>query len=102
MHYDGKNGHPYTSIGRFLIEKGLLAADKVSMGALKPVAAADPERGKHGHVAERVLRILPRTRALKAKPAGAMNAPLTPGRSLAVDPGHHALGLPIYGVTGGA
>ena len=29
-------------------------------------------------------------------PLGAMQAPLTPGRSLAVDPGHHALGLPIY------
>ena len=39
VHYDGKNGHPYSSIGRYLIEKGLLAADKVSMGALKQVAA---------------------------------------------------------------
>ena len=39
VHYDGKNGHPYTSIGRYLIDKGLLAADKVSMGALKQVAA---------------------------------------------------------------
>jgi membrane-bound lytic murein transglycosylase A len=29
-------------------------------------------------------------------PLGAMNAPLTPGRSLAVDPSHHALGTPIY------
>jgi membrane-bound lytic murein transglycosylase A len=29
-------------------------------------------------------------------PLGAMQIPLTPGRSLAVDPGHHALGLPIY------
>src|SRR5581483_2321364 len=29
-------------------------------------------------------------------PRGAMNAPLTPGRSLAVDPGYHALGLPIF------
>ena len=46
VHYDGKNGHPYSSIGRYLIEKGLLAADKVSMGALEQVAAADPERGK--------------------------------------------------------
>ena len=29
-------------------------------------------------------------------PLGAMSTPLTPGRSLAVDAGHHALGLPIY------
>ena len=46
VHYDGKNGHPYSSIGRFLIEKGLLAADKVSMGALAKWLRADPERGK--------------------------------------------------------
>ncbi len=46
LHYDGKNGHPYTSIGRYLIEKGLLAADKVSLGALSNWLKADPERGK--------------------------------------------------------
>ena len=46
IHYDGKNGHPYSSIGRYLIEKGLLAADKVSMGALKRWLKDDPERGK--------------------------------------------------------
>ena len=34
IQYDGKNGHPYSSIGGYLM-KGLLAADKVSMGALK-------------------------------------------------------------------
>ena len=92
VHYDGKNGHPYSSIGRYLIDKGLLAADKVSMGALKQVAAsADPERGKHGHVAERVLRVLPRAARVPSKPRARWapcNAPLTPGRSLAVDPGH--------------
>ena len=27
-------------------------------------------------------------------PLGAMNVPLTPGRSLAVDPAYHALGTP--------
>jgi membrane-bound lytic murein transglycosylase A len=46
IHYDGKNGHPYSSIGRYLIEKGLLAADKVSLGGLKQWLKADPERAK--------------------------------------------------------
>jgi membrane-bound lytic murein transglycosylase A len=98
VHYDGKNGHPYSSIGRYLMEKGLLAADKVSMGALKQWLKADPERGKKvmwqnaSYVFFRELK-----GAEQAKgPLGAMQAPLTPGRSLAVDPGHHALGLPIY------
>ena len=42
IHYDGKNGHPYSSIGRYLIEKGLLAADKVSMGALNSGSRPTP------------------------------------------------------------
>jgi membrane-bound lytic murein transglycosylase A len=97
IHYDGKNGHPYTSIGRYLIDKGLLAADKVSMGALKRWLKADPERAKHvlwqnaSYVFFRELK-----GAEAAGPLGALNARLTPGRSLAVDSGHHMLGLPIY------
>ena len=97
VHYDGKNGHPYTSIGRYLIEKGLLAADKVSMGALARWLKADPERAKKvmwqnaSYVFFRELK-----GAEASGPLGAMNAALTPGRSLAVDPGHHALGTPIY------
>ena len=98
VHYDGKNGHPYSSIGRYLIDKGLLAADKVSMGALKRWLKADPERGKSvmwqnaSYVFFRELKGAEQTKG----PLGAMQVPLTPGRSLAVDPGHHALGLPIY------
>jgi membrane-bound lytic murein transglycosylase A len=97
IHYDGKNGHPYSSIGRYLIEKGLLAADKVSMGALKRWLKADPERGKQvmWHNASYVFFRELTGEEAKA-PRGAMNAPLTPGRSLAVDPGYHALGLPIF------
>jgi membrane-bound lytic murein transglycosylase A len=97
VHYDGKNGHPYSSIGRYLIAKGLLAADKVSMGALKRWLQADPERGKQvmwqnaSYVFFRELK-----GAESAGPLGALGAHLTPGRSLAVDTSHHALGLPIY------
>ena len=29
-------------------------------------------------------------------PLGALNVPLTPGRSLALDPSYHALGTPVY------
>lgn len=97
IHYDGKNGHPYSSIGRYLIEKGMLAADKVSMGGLKRWLKADPERGKlvmQQNASYVFFRELKSTEA--NGPLGAMSAPLTPGRSLAVDPGFHALGLPIY------
>ena len=97
IHYDGKNGHPYTSIGRYLIEKGLLAADKVSMGALKRWLKADPERAKlvlWQNASYVFFRELKGPEA--AGPLGALGARLTPGRSLAVDASHYALGSPIY------
>jgi membrane-bound lytic murein transglycosylase A len=100
VHYDGKNGHPYTSIGRYLIDKGLLAADKVSMGGLKRWLKADPERAKQvlwQNASYVFFRELKGPEA--AGPLGALGAQLTPGRSLAVDTSHHPLGLPIY-VTG--
>ena len=97
VHYDGKNGHRYSSIGRYLIEKGLLAADKISMGALKQWLKADPERGKKVMWQNASYVFFRELTGAEAKgPLGAMNATLTPGRSLAVDPGHHPLGLPIY------
>jgi membrane-bound lytic murein transglycosylase A len=97
IHYDGKNGHPYSSIGRYLIEKGLLAADKVSMGALKRWLKADPERAKlvlWQNASYVFFRELKGPEA--AGPLGALGARLTPGRSLAVDASHYALGSPIY------
>jgi membrane-bound lytic murein transglycosylase A len=97
VHYDGKNGHPYSSIGRYLIEKAMLAADKVSMGYLAKWLRADPERGKQVMWQNASFIFF---RELSGKeagaPMGAMNVALTPWRSLAVDPGHHALGTPIF------
>jgi membrane-bound lytic murein transglycosylase A len=97
LHYDGKNGHPYTSIGRYLIEKGLLAADKVSMGALGRWLRDDPERAKSVMWQNASYVFFRELKGDEAKsPMGAMNTALTPGRSLAVDAAHHALGTPIY------
>lgn len=97
VHYDGKNGHPYTSIGRYLIDKGILAADKISMGALSKWLKADLERARKvmwqnsSYVFFREL-----TGPEAAAPRGAMNTPLTPGRTLAVDTSFHVLGTPIF------
>jgi membrane-bound lytic murein transglycosylase A len=97
VHYDGKNGHPYSSIGRYLIEKGLLAADRVSMGALKRWLKIEPERGKKVMWHNASFVFFRELKGAEAKgPLGAMNVLLTPGRSLAVDTSFHALGLPIY------
>lgn len=97
VHYDGKNGHPYTSIGRYLIDKGLLAADKLSLAALQKWLRADPERAKtvmHQNASYVFFRELSGAEAENV--LGVLEIPLTPGRSLAVDASVHALGTPVY------
>ena len=97
IHYDGKNGHPYSSIGRYLIDTGLLAADKVSMGALKRWLKVEPQRGKDVMWQNASFVFFRELKGAEANgPLGAMNAPLTPGRSLAVYTSFHALGMPIF------
>jgi membrane-bound lytic murein transglycosylase A len=97
VHYDGKNGHPYTSIGRYLIDKGLLAADKLSLAALQKWLRADPVRATqvmHQNASYVFFRELKGAEAEHV--LGVLEIPLTPGRSLAVDAGVHALGSPVY------
>ena len=88
VHYDGKNGHPYSSIGRYLIEKGLLAADKVSMGALKNWLRADPERGKQVMWQNASYVFFRELKGPDAKgPMGAMQVQLTPGPQIVISDG---------------
>lgn len=95
--YDGKNGHPYTSIGRHLIDTGQLAADKMSLEALGKWLKADPERGRKVMWQNASFVFFRELKGSEAKGAiGAIDIPLTPGRSLAVDTAFHALGTPVY------
>jgi membrane-bound lytic murein transglycosylase A len=94
--YDGKNGHPYTSIGQYLIQKGLVAANKMSMGALGRWLKADPDRGRMVMNQNASYVFFKETPTEDTGPPGAIQVPLQAGRSLAVDPAVHALGSPIY------
>ena len=95
--YDGKNGHPYTSIGRYLIDKQLLPADKVSLDALSNWLRANKERGREVMWQNASYVFFRELTGEKAEgPLGALEVGLTPFRSLAVDTAYHALGTPIY------
>jgi membrane-bound lytic murein transglycosylase A len=96
VHYDGKNGHPYSSIGRYLIEKAIVAADRMSMPALAAWLRADPERGRQVMWQNSSYVFFREIKDDVGSPLGAMRVPLTPQRSLAIDPAYHALGTPIY------
>ena len=96
INYDGKNGHPYKSIGRYLIDNGLLAANKVSMAALGKWLRADKARGQQVMWQNQSFIFFRELDNDSEGPMGAMSVALTPGRSLAVDTGYHTLGTPLY------
>jgi len=95
--YAGRNGHRYTPIGRELVAMGALPPDKVSMQAIRawlaanPLAAGELMQRNKSYIFFRVLK--------EDGPVGAQDVPLTPGRSLAVDPAFVPLGIPIWLAT---
>ncbi|NOU07629.1 MAG: transglycosylase [Hyphomicrobiaceae bacterium] len=97
VNYDGKNGHPYTSIGRVLINQGHISAEHMTLATLTQWLKADLDRAapiiwhNESYVFFRELGV-----SEGNAPLGVLACPLTPGRSLAVDTRHHALGLPIF------
>ncbi len=94
--YDGKNGHPYTSIGRYLIDTGLFPADRMSLQALKEWLREHPDRMRDVLWQNKSYVFFRELSGEEAGPLGVLEIPLTPGRSLAVDTSHHAIGTPVY------
>ncbi|WP_246045331.1 murein transglycosylase A [Rubellimicrobium roseum] len=101
--HGGGNGHPYTSIGRVLVERGAVPADEVSVEAIRdwvmahPVEGAALRRLNASFAFFRALDDLP----AEAGPPGTMGRPVMAGRSVAVDPACVPLGLPVWIETGG-
>jgi membrane-bound lytic murein transglycosylase A len=83
VHYQASNGRPYRSIGRYMIEKGFLAREEMSMQAIRKHLTGHPE------VFEEVLNYNPSYvffRQVEKGPLGSLDVLLTPGRSVALDP----------------
>jgi membrane-bound lytic murein transglycosylase A len=96
--YADQNGHPYRSLGRYLVERGELLLEQASMQGIKAWAAANPEKLREAlnHNASYVFfRELPPTDG----PIGALGVPLHAQFSLAVDRRYVPLGAPVYLAT---
>jgi membrane-bound lytic murein transglycosylase A len=96
--YDGRNGLPYTSIGKILIEGGEIAESDMPLASLKTWLRHDRDRG---------LALMRRNRSFvffklvhdfdpKLGPTAGAGVPLTPLRSIAVDRTIWAYGLPFW------
>jgi peptidoglycan lytic transglycosylase A len=96
--YGGRNGLPYTSIGKILIEAGEIAESAMSLASLKAWLRRDSARG---------LDVMQRNRSFVffeliddfdpgLGPIAGAGVPLTPLRSIAVDRTIWAYGLPFW------
>lgn len=88
LSFAGHNDQPYRSVGRWLIEQGELGAEGASWPAIKAWAQRNPRR------VNELLWANPRVVFFREEPLpdpavgprGAQGVPLTPMRSVAVDP----------------
>ena len=96
--YAAKSGHPYTPIGRVLIERGALAPGRATMPAIRAWLAAHRQEAP-AVMAENRSYIFFREAPVSDDglgPVAAAKVPLTPGRSLAVDRLVHSFHLPVW------
>lgn len=97
-----QNGHPYKSLGRYLIDRGDLPPDQASMQGIKAWAAANPgklQQALNSNPSYVFFRELPAPSGPLDGPPGALGVPLTPGYSAAVDPRFIPLGSPVFLAT---
>jgi membrane-bound lytic murein transglycosylase A len=96
--FSAKNGHPYTSVGKLLIDRGEMQSHEASMQSVMEWVRKNNQRGRElmwENKSYAFFRVLSTTEAQDG-PQGALQLPLTAGRSLAVDPRYHQLGTPIW------
>lgn len=101
--YAATNDQPYRSIGRWMLDQGLIR--DASWPGIQAWLQAHPQRlsevlGQNPRVVFFREESLPEGAALPG-PRGAQGVPLTAGRSIAVDPGSIPYGSPVWLVSAG-
>ena len=96
VNYADQNGHPYRSIGSYMLDRGIMQRHEMSMQNIRKWATNNPKEvdallnQNPSYVFFREL-----DSAVKSPP-GSLGVPLTPGRSLAVDRRYIPLGAPVF------
>jgi membrane-bound lytic murein transglycosylase A len=96
--YAGRNGHPYSSIGRILVERGDIPLAEMSLERLMDWLRAHPSRARELMRRNRSYVFFREARELRPDdgPIGGAGTSLVPGRSLAVDRTLWSYGLPFW------
>jgi membrane-bound lytic murein transglycosylase A len=83
LRYAQKNGHPYTSIGRYLVETGQMELAEVTMDSIRAYLNRHPHQ--HRQILEQNNSYIFFDWGSPDGAIGNINRPLTPGRSVAAD-----------------
>lgn len=96
--YAGRNGHPYTSIGRVIVMEGRASAEEMHLEGLKAWLRAHPVEARRIMRTNRSYIFFSLRSDLNPDdgPIGAASVPLTPFRSLAVDRTAWPYGTPVW------
>ena len=96
--YAGKTGHPYTSIGKLLVKRGVFTVETANMKNMRKWLDVDQERAMEvlHHNRSFIFFTEVKDHDPDFGPIAAAGVQLTPGRSLAVDKSIHAYGTPVW------
>jgi membrane-bound lytic murein transglycosylase A len=94
--YADQNGHAYRSIGKILVDRGELVLEEVTLFTIREWLRSHPDEAvellnQNPSYVFFVLRDDP-----GQGPVGSLNVPLTPTRSIAIDPKLVSLGVPMW------
>jgi len=97
LNYHAQNGHPYTAVGRHLIEREHIAKEDMSMQSIRTWMADNPDEAKEIRRLNKSYVFFRETELTGDDEAvGAQGISLTPWRSLAVDRKLHVYGTPFF------
>lgn len=95
--FAGTNERDYVSIGRAMVDAGIMSKEEVTAQSIRAYLAAHPDEVAGWlHKNPRYVFFRDLGPSQELGPIGALNVPLTPGRSVAVDPEFVSLGLPLW------
>ena len=96
--YADQNGHPYRSLGRYLVDRGELTLDQASMQSIKSWAAVNPAKLQEA-LNVNASYVFFRESSDPRGVVGALGVPLVPQYSLAIDRRFIPLGAPVFLAT---
>ena len=97
VNYESQNGHAYTAVGRFLIERKIYTKEEMSMDRIRQWMTANPDEGNALRRLNKSYVFFRETGLAENEEAiGAQGVSLTPGRSIAVDRNLHVYGTPFF------